>query len=425
MSVDLINETPQSGRHAARPAPSLWILIAVSTISPLAMTIYLPSMAGMVDAFHTNQAQIQLTMSVYLGAVAVAQLFLGPLSDRYGRRPVIVAGMAAFVLGSVLCLVAPSVEFLIAARVIQGAGGCAGLVIGRAIVKDLCSRDQAAGMIGYVTMGMAVGPMVAPALGGMLDRSFGWEGGFWLILVAGVMVFAAVLTHLPETNHNLTAKGDFASLARNYQTLGRAPQFWAFALTAMFTASAYFAYLGGGPFIAAEVLGLEPSEMGFYFMFVAGGYLIGNFLSGRLSERLGIIRMVVIGSVLSAVAVFVISLAAYAGMRTPLSIFLPMVLVGIGNGICLPSAIAGAVSVRPDLAGAAAGLAGTLQVGFGALTSALVAWAVSEAMWPGTVWPMLAAMGIGVVAVTASVAAAIMLERRPVAVFSDRADQRG
>ncbi|MEP3304584.1 MAG: MFS transporter, partial [Roseibium sp.] len=198
------------------------------------MNIFLPSLAGMVEAFDTTTATVQLTMSVYFAAVALAQIFLGPLSDRYGRRPVILAGMALYVVGSVLCLLAPTIEILILARVVQAIGGCAGLSLGRAIVRDLYERDKAASMIGYVTMGMTVGPMLGPVFGGLLDESYGWQGGFYLMVGLGVVVLVASLFNLHETNHKRTSSGGLSGLWRNYRSLGRHKLFWAYALTAMF-----------------------------------------------------------------------------------------------------------------------------------------------------------------------------------------------
>lgn len=374
------------------------------------MNIYLPSLSGMVDAFDTTAGKVQLTMSLFFVAIAAAQLVLGPLSDRFGRRPVILWGMVLFVVGSVLCLLAPTIEALIAARILQAIGGCAGLVLGRAIVRDLYERDKAASMIGYVTMGMTVGPMVGPAIGGFLDERFGWIGGFYMMLVLGVLVLVAAMANLHETNHRRTAGSGLAGLWRNYRALMRERLFWAYSLTAMFTSSVYFSYLGGAPFIAADLMDMEPAEIGLYFMFIAVGYLIGNYISGRLAARIGILRMVVAGSLLPAVAVLSLIVSSLAQVHHPLTLFVPMFFVGLGNGICLPSAISGAVSVRPDLAGAASGLTGSMQIGFGALTSAAVAWFLSASMFPATVWPMTAMMLACVAATFASVSTVRILE---------------
>ncbi|MDN3719060.1 MFS transporter [Roseibium salinum] len=176
----------------------------------------------------------------------------------------IIVGMALFVIGSLLCLVAPTIEALIAARVIQAAGGCTGVVIGRAIVRDLHGPSQAASMIGFVTMGMAVMPTIAPAMGGVLDQFYGWQGGFVLMLIFGVGVLWASIRHLPETHTERSSVGA-RQVLRSYMALFSQPLYWSYALTAAFSALAYFAYLGGAPFIAAELLSLSAAEMGFFF----------------------------------------------------------------------------------------------------------------------------------------------------------------
>ncbi|MET1415261.1 multidrug effflux MFS transporter [Roseibium sp. HPY-6] len=387
--------------------PSLGVLIAISTVSPLAMQIYLPSLAGMMVVFSASASEIQLSMSAYFIAVAVSQLFWGPLSDQFGRRPVIVVGMVLFVLGSILCLVAPTIEALIAARVIQAAGGCTGMVLGRAIVRDIYGPRQSASMIGYVTMGMAVMPTIAPAVGGLLDQFYGWQGGFFLLLLIGLAVLAASMFLLPETNHHRSRVGP-GQVLRSYGILMKERLFWSYALTAAFSALTYFAYLGGAPFIAAQLLSLSAAEMGFYFMFVALGYIVGNYISGRFAARIGLYPMILTGTLISVFSVGLIGGFAYFGSVTAASLFLPMFVLGLGNGVCLPSAISGAVSVRPKLAGAASGLVASMQVGMGAFAGSLVAWLFAESFLAGSPWSMILIMAIGIVV---SLFAALSIKR--------------
>ncbi|MBO0345033.1 multidrug effflux MFS transporter [Roseibium sp. CAU 1637] len=402
----------EADRQSRRRSPSLLMLVAMSMVAPVSMNMYLPSMSAMARSFQTSAGMIQLTMSLFFASVALAQIVTGPLSDRFGRRPVAIGGMVLFCIGSTLCLLAPSVEFLIVARMVQAAGGCTGLVLSRAIVRDLYERDKAASMLGYVTMGMAVGPMSAPLIGGVLQTGFGWQGSFYFMLTMGLVVLTLALRFLPETHHQRASGFSLPKLAGSYRELVRQPLFRSYALAVMFTSSVYFAYLGGTPFLAAGRLAMSAQVMGLYFMSIALGYMLGNFLSGRYAQRIGSLRMVMVGSFLPVVAV--IALAVFAGIDFyhPLTLFGPMFFIGFGNGLCLPSAISGAVSVRPDLAGAASGLVGSLQMGLGALSSALVAHMLSGPPFADSAWPMVIVMGLCVLLTWVSVYRIAQLEPR-------------
>lgn len=393
----------------AERRPSIALLVAVSAVNPLALNIYLPSMPTLVGIFGTTAGMVQLTLSLYLAAVAVAQIGIGPLSDRHGRRPVLLWGLAIFVIGSAVCALSDTIEVMLAGRVLQAVGGCAGIVLGRAIVRDLYDRSQAASMIGYVTMGLAVAPMVGPVIGGTLDENFGWRTSSYLMVVLGILVFAWSWFELHETNHNRVSGGGLAGLARSYAALVRSPVFVSYAMTSAFTSAVFFSFLGGAPFIAAELLSMTPSTYGLYFMLVAAGYMAGNWVSGRFSGRMGIGRMITSGNSVLALAVATIAVFFWSGLLHPLALFGPMFFVGVGNGMSLPNAIAGAVSVRPDLAGAASGLTGSMQIGAGAITSALSGWLLSGVLWPGTIWPLVLVMAVAcVIAVLAGIAALLL-----------------
>lgn len=390
--------------------PTIALLVAVSAVNPLALNIYLPSMPTLVDIFDTTAGMVQLTLSLYLAAVAIAQIGIGPLSDRHGRRPVLMWGLGIFIIGSVVCVMADTIETMLIGRVLQAAGGCAGIVLGRAIVRDLFDRSQAASMIGYVTMGLAVAPMIGPAIGGALDENFGWGTSSYLMVFLGIIVFIWAWFELHETNHNRApGGGGLRGLVRSYGVLARSPLFLSYALTSAFTSAVFFSFLGGAPFIAAKLMNMTPSTYGLYFMLVAAGYIVGNWTSGRFSARIGIGRMINGGNIILTLAVIAIAAAFGMGHLHPLSLFGPMFIVGVGNGMSLPNAIAGAVSVRPDLAGAASGFTGSMQIGAGAITSALVGWLLTGVLWPGTIWPLVLVMAVSCcVAVAAGVAARLL-----------------
>ena len=378
--------TPEA-KGPGRP-PSVLLLIALSAVSPLALNIFLPSMPAIGASFGVSYAVAQLILALYLAALAGSQPIIGTVSDRLGRRPVLLAGLVLFLIGSLVCALAPSIGVLLLGRVVQAVGGCAGLVLTRAMVRDLYGREQAASMIGYVTMGMAVVPMAAPAVGGFLEEWYGWRSTFWLLAIVGAAMLAAATLRLGETRRATEARE--APLLKSYAALLGSLPFWAYVLTSSFGSVVFFAFIAGGPYVMTEILHRSPSEYGLWGMTVSGGYILGNYLSGRYAVRIGTRRMNLFGNWVGLTGVALIAALFAAGFVQPFALFGPMFIVGIGNGVMLPSAIAGAVSVRPDLAGAAAGLSGTLQVGMGALVALLVG-----ALLGSTPWPLVAVMLAG------------------------------
>jgi len=348
--------------------PHVVTLILLAGISALAMNIFLPSLPGMTAYFETDYATMQLAVAFYLVGNAVLQLVIGPLSDRFGRRPVILFGGAVFILASVACIYAPTVEIFLALRVVQ-AIVISGLVLSRAVIRDMFPQDQAASMIGYVTMGMAVAPMIAPAIGGALDATFGWKASFWVLAGMGVLVQLLVWRDLGETAAK--SSSSFREQVREYPKLLTSRRFWSYCLSAAFTSGAFFAYLGGAPYVGTNVFGMDPATLGLFFGAPAIGYMSGNFLTGRYAVRFGIDRMVLAGAVLSASGLTVALLVFLLGFGGPLVFFGFMIFVGLGNGLVLPNATAGMLSIRPRLAGTASGLGGAIMIGGGAALSVL------------------------------------------------------
>jgi DHA1 family bicyclomycin/chloramphenicol resistance-like MFS transporter len=377
-----------AAQRAASPG-FIALLIAVSAVSPLGINMYLPSMPGMARALGVDFTTIQLTLSLYLGAMAVGQLVIGPLSDRFGRRPVLLIGLLTFVVGSAICLLAQSIGVLIFGRIVQAIGGCAGITLSRAIVRDLYGRNQVASMIAYVTMGMAVAPMIAPTIGGLLETFFGWRASFAFLIGFGGLALLFAYWRLNETNHSRSAGETVRQLLKGYGSLFRSRQFWGYTLVTSFVSAMFFAFLAGAPYVMIELLGRSPAEYGFYFALVPCGYMLGNFATGRIAGTMGPNRMILAGTMLSLASIAAMAALIAAGFLAPVALFGPMLFIGVANGLVLPSGIAGAVSVRPDLAGAASGLTGSLQIGFGALVAPIVGAALSS-----TVWPLIAIMAI-------------------------------
>jgi DHA1 family bicyclomycin/chloramphenicol resistance-like MFS transporter len=348
--------------------PHIFTLIVLTGLGALSMNIFLPSLPAMTEHFATDYRLMQLSVALYLAVNAVLQIVVGPVSDRYGRRPVLLWAIAIFLIATLGCILAPTVEVFLAFRMLQ-AVVVAGLVLGRAVVRDMYPADQAASQIGYVTMGMAVVPMIGPAIGGVLDETLGWQANFWMLAILGALVLALIWRDLGETAARGSAS--FAEQFGEYPELFRSRRFWGYCSAAAFASGAFFAYLGGAPYVGSEVFGLSAGEVGLYFGAPALGYFFGNWISGRYSTRVGINGMILWGTILSATGLTLSLLLFLVGLKTALSFFGFMTFVGLGNGMVLPNATSGMLSVRPHLAGTASGLGGAIMIGGGAALSAL------------------------------------------------------
>lgn len=357
-----------SSSQAHRSPPTIYTLVLLSGLSALSLNLFLPSLPNMALYFQADYKVMQLSIALYLLINAVLQILIGPIADKAGRRPVLLWGLALFLIATLGCIYAPNVEVFLVFRMCQ-AVVVVGMVLSRAAVRDLYDQDQAASMIGYVTMGMAVVPMIGPAIGGFLEESFGWKANFWLPFALGAMTLALTFFDFGETS---TKSGKtLVQQFREYPELLRSPRFWGYSLSSAFSSGAFFAYLGGAPFIGTELFGLSAAQVGVYFGAPAVGYFVGNFLSGRYSVRFGVNRMVFWGCWLNAIGVALSAILFLLGFGTAFSFFGLMTFVGIGNGMTIPNATSGALSVRPHLAATASGLSGAIMLGGGAGLSAL------------------------------------------------------
>jgi len=391
-------QTTKDVRFLRRTSPPHVVtLVLIAGISALSMNIFLPSLPNMAAYFQADYRLMQLSVSLYLGVNAVLQVFVGPISDRYGRRPVLLWGAALFVLATIGCLLASTVEVFLMFRMFQ-AVIVTGMVLSRAIVRDMVSQDEAASVIGYVTMGMAIVPMIGPAIGGVLDAAFGWQANFLLLAGLGVALYALIWADVGETA--IGRATSFADQAREYPELLRSQRFWGYCAASAFSSGAFFAYLGGAPFVGSVVFGLDPEHLGLFFGAPAVGYMLGNFITGRYSRRVGINPMILWGTALSAFGLVLSILVFYAGHGSELSFFGFMTFVGLGNGLVIPNATSGMLSVRPSLAGTASGLGGAIMIGGGAVLSALAGATLSPetGAYP-LLWIMLATAILGVASI--------------------------
>lgn len=368
-------------------------LVLVTASGPVSMQMFLPALSAMRAELGVSAATAQLTISLALLTFGVSMLLWGPMSDRFGRRPPLIAGVMLFMVGNAICVVAPTIEVLIAGRIINAVGGAAGMVLTRAMVRDVEEPSRVAAAMSLLTVGQIVPPMLSPAVGGLLTEAYGWRMNF-MVLVAVGAVAAVLVLRLPETHHARSGGAPLTSLVGGFVRLLRIRRFNGFAFFGAAAAAAYFAFLAGAPLIAVDALGMSPSTYGVAFIVVSLSFMAGNMIAARVSARLGVDRMVVSGGVVSLGGALIGLALALGGVWTPVALFVPAMLVAFGNGLSLNNAQAGAMAVDGRLVGAAAGLSGFLQMAVGALAAQVVGLA-----YDGTPIPLNAGMVLaGVVA---------------------------
>jgi MFS transporter, DHA1 family, multidrug resistance protein len=378
---------PPSDAAAALPerrwsTPALMsLLAAITALAPFSLQIFLPALPAIQASFAVTPGVVQLALSLSILANAVANLAYGPISDRFGRRPVLLVGLAAFIAGSLGCALAPSIELLVVARIVQSIGGAAGMVLARAIVRDLYDRERSASIIAYLTMAMVVAPMLAPTIGAVLIDVASWRAIFYLVTGIGVVLTWPIVVTLAETRPPEARRlgGPFAGAG----ALLRSGLFWSYVLQSTFGICVFFAFIAGAPYFMINVLGRSATEYGLWFILVSAAFMAGNLVAGRFSGRIGLDRMVLAGSLLAVTGAGLALVLLLGGAWTPLALFGPMMAVGLGNGFSVPNAQAGALSVDPLLAGTASGIAGFSQM----FVAAVVSQAVGM-LQNGTPYPM-------------------------------------
>jgi len=349
--------------------PHILTLILLASISALTMNIFLPSLPNIASELNSSTSILGLSVGIYLASSAVLQLIIGPFSDQFGRRPLILWSLIIFCISTLATVfVTNTAQFLIL-RIFQAISASC-MVLARAIVRDTTeSIEKAGSKIAYVTMGMALVPMVGPAIGGLLDYQYGWEASFWLLFLLGLVILIIAFFDVGETlsDHNQS----FLQQISTYPSLLRSKRFWGYCLSSAFVSGAFFSYLGGAPFVGNEVFGLEPKDLGFWFGAPAIGYVLGNFLSGRFSTKIGLDKMIFLGVTTALFGVSISLTISLLDHGSVLSFFGLMTLVGLGNGMSIPNATAAMMSINPKLAGTAAGLGSAIMIGGGAGLSAI------------------------------------------------------
>jgi DHA1 family bicyclomycin/chloramphenicol resistance-like MFS transporter len=360
-----------------------------------------PTLPILARVFDRGPAEVQLVLTLYFLGIATGQLFYGPVSDRFGRRPVLLAGLCLFLAGTALCGFAPSLPVLIAGRVAQAIGACAGLVLGRAIIRDVYDRDASARGIAIVMMAMTLVPAISPAMGAYVSEWFGWRAMFALHAVFGVGVLAWTQRRLAETRTEIVPL-NLPEIGRSYRTLLGSPAVLCFALCTAFTSASWFTFIASAPYLLSETLHQPPSTYGVMIVFPMAAYILGNAAAARFARRMGSNAMILLGVGVSLVSGLAMAAwCVYPGLSV-WTLFVPMAASSMGNGLSQPSAMASGLSVFPKIAGTASGFIGFLQMAASALGTLAVAMLPHQgpsAMVTVVVTTQIVAMALGAVAV--------------------------
>lgn len=344
------------------------LLAALTAVGPFSLQALSPALPAISSDFGVPPSVAQLMLSLSLVAMAVTTLAWGPVSDRLGRRPVMVAGMLLAGIGSALAALAPDIWLAVLGRLMQAAGAVAGMVLARAVAQDLYGKAGAAAVIGQITAAMVVAPMVAPALSGLVVEQIGWRGIFALVAGAAFLLALWAGLRLPETAPKNAGENPLATL-RAFGAIARRRVFWAHAGFGAFSLAGFLFFVGAAPYVMREAYGAGPMVYGFFFIPLAATYMVSNIACGRMTARFGGRRLIVIGGALTIGAMSAGLVAVASGLENPLGLMLPAFFHSIGAGLSVPNSVAGAVGSSPDRTGAASGLLGFCQFLTAALTT--------------------------------------------------------
>jgi DHA1 family bicyclomycin/chloramphenicol resistance-like MFS transporter len=359
------------------------LLAALSAVGPLTTDMYLPSLPVIVRNFDASAAQGQLTISAYLIGFAVGQIFYGPISDRHGRKVVLLSALTIFCLASAACALSTSIEMLIAARILQAIGGSGGIVLARAIVRDLYSGARAGRELSLIGAVMALAPVFAPMVGGIVQTALGWRGVFFTLVAAGACGIVVVWLLLPETlKERAAARVSVASIIGSYRIVARNPVYLAYLAMASTIYAGLFAWISGASFVLQGLYGLTPFQFGFVFAIASSGFMVGSFIAARIVRRVGLDGVIGVGGCAATLGGLGVVISVAIDFTSVLSIVIPMSVYLAGLGMVLPQSIAGAMTPFPERAGAASSLFGFIQQSLAAICGAVVGSLLGTSAWP-------------------------------------------
>lgn len=326
--------------------------------------MFLPSLSNIAREFEVEYWIVNLSIAGYLAISAVLQIIMGPLSDRWGRRPILLAAMAIFVVASVGCWLSANIWMFLGFRMLQSAV-IAGMALSRAVIRDMAPPKEAARMMGYVAMVMALAPMLGPVVGGLIDQAFGWRVTFFVFAALGLLVFVMAWVDLGETNKNTSET--FLQQFKTYPELFGPGLFWGHVICQSCSVGAFYVFLAGAPLVGEVAFGLSPVQVGIGMGAITGGFVVGNFFTGQYALKYSLGSMMVAGRIVAVLGVGAGLIVMMFGYLQPVVLFGSVVFIGVGNGLTLPASNSGAMSVKPELAGSASGLSGAVVVAAGAI----------------------------------------------------------
>jgi DHA1 family bicyclomycin/chloramphenicol resistance-like MFS transporter len=356
-----------------RSAGYVALLVALGSFGSLTMSIYTPVMPSVGADLGAGSDSVKLTLTTYMLGFAVGQLFYGPLSDRYGRRPVLLVGVSFFIATTLACSLAPSIGSLIGLRVLQGLGAASGAVLSRALTRDAYSAHEMPVVMSWISLGMNISPSIGPTLGGFLGEWLSWRATFWFVGGFGLVLLLVSALGLTETNRHRSAQVDLGSLLRGSGEMLRDRHFLGYVLTLGFAMAINFGMLAGAPFILQDRLGFSPQEFGLISLLSIGGFTAGTFTNNRLVGRVAATAIMSVAGWFHVFALVVMGTLSLSGVVAWWAIIGPHMVLSFGSGMIMPNSNAGALGLFPRLAGTAASWVGLAQMGMGALGTIAVA----------------------------------------------------